>query len=161
MKARPSTVSAGTVIRNSVRALIVRNNKILLLRKRRSDGVERFSMPGGGQEAGEHLAQALLRECAEELGTKVEITGLAHVADVFKPVGGKSAPCRQQVEFVFQCRVPSRYVPHNGSRPDKNQVAVEWVGLQYLDDIDLRPAGMASVIRTAALGREQVYLGEL
>ena len=58
MDARSSSVSAGTVIREPVRAVIVRNEQVLVLRKHGSDGVTRFGMPGGGQEAGEHLAQA-------------------------------------------------------------------------------------------------------
>lgn len=159
-KTRP-LAPANSAIRNAVRALVMRNNQVLLLRKCGPDGVERFAMPGGGQESGELLAETLLRECDEEIGVQVEIVALLHVADAFKPVNGKSAPVRQHVEFVFRCRVPGDYVPHNGSRPDKHQVAVEWIGLQHLDDIDLRPAGLVRVIRSAALAGEPVYLGEV
>lgn len=155
----PETVVAP--IRNSVRALILRHNRVLLLRKRGPGGGVRYGMPGGGQDAGERLHQALIRECVEELDTRVDIVGLVHVAEAFKQTGGKQAGYRQQIEFIFGCRVPTTYVPHNGAKPDKHQQGVEWVGLQHLEDIDLRPAGMATLIRRAALCGEPVYLGDI
>jgi hypothetical protein len=42
-------------IRNAARALIVRQDKILLLRKEADGGGERFALPGGGQDPGESL----------------------------------------------------------------------------------------------------------
>lgn len=148
-------------IRNSVRALIVQRNRVLLVRKSGPGGVQRYTLPGGGQDAGERLHEALLRECREEIGNGVEILGLLHVADAFRRRDGKAAGSRQQVEFVFHCRVPADYTPGNGPSPDKHQVAVEWVGLQRLDEIDLRPPGMAALVRQAALGEGPVYVGTL
>ena len=60
-------------IRNAVRAIIVRDDRVLLLRKGGDGRGERFALPGGGQEAGESLADALLRECREEIGTTITI----------------------------------------------------------------------------------------
>jgi len=68
---------------------------------------------------------------------------------------------RQQVEFVFYCRVPKNYKPRQGSKPDKNQVGVEWVSLDRLEKIDLRPQGMADLIRRAASGKGPIYAGTL
>ncbi|MDX2505329.1 MAG: hypothetical protein QNL62_12755 [Gammaproteobacteria bacterium] len=39
-----------TNIRNVVRALVVRDHKLLLLRKRDEDGNDYFALPGGGQD---------------------------------------------------------------------------------------------------------------
>ena len=158
---RPSADAVVPPIRNSVRALIVRQNHVLLLRKRAPGGMERYAMPGGGQDDGERLRDTLLRECREEIDSGVEILGLVHVAETFKPCSGKAVRYRQQVEFVFHCRLPPAYTPRSGRKPDKHQVAVEWVGLQHLNDIDLRPAGMAMLVRQAALGDGPVYLGDL
>lgn len=157
----PGLESIVVPIRNSVRALIVQRNQVLLLRKCGPDGSERHAMPGGGQDVGELLPQALLRECGEEIGCSIEIVSLLHVVETFKSRERKPISYRQQVEFVFHCRVPADYRPHNGPRPDKNQVAVEWVGLQRLDEIDLRPPWMVALIRQAALGQGPVYLGAL
>ena len=68
------------LIRNAARALILRDGEILLLRKEDDDGSERYALPGGAQDPGETLRQALNRECLEEIGTEVEIRDLLHVA---------------------------------------------------------------------------------
>ena len=49
------------LIRNAARALIRRNGSILLLRKHDEFRGERFAFPGGAQEPGETLQQALDR----------------------------------------------------------------------------------------------------
>lgn len=50
--------------RTAARAVIVRNGKILLVHSRRGT----YGLPGGGVEAGESCADALVREVAEETG---------------------------------------------------------------------------------------------
>ncbi|MBT4078331.1 MAG: NUDIX hydrolase, partial [Gammaproteobacteria bacterium] len=37
-------------IRNAVRALIIRDSRVLLIRKEYEDGSELFALPGGGQD---------------------------------------------------------------------------------------------------------------
>jgi len=71
-------------IRNAARALIVRRSHVLLLRKAGGGSGERYALPGGGQDLGETLQQALVRECQEEIGTTVAVGGLLHVAEFFK-----------------------------------------------------------------------------
>lgn len=158
---QPPVGSIVLPIRNSVRALIVRKNQVLLLRKRGRNGQQRYAMPGGGQDRGETLHECVLRECREEIAAKVSIVGLAHVANAFKPVDAKLVNYRQQVEFIFHCRLPKNYKPRQGRKPDKNQVGVEWVSLDRLEKIDLRPLGMASLIRRAAAGKAPTYAGTL
>jgi ADP-ribose pyrophosphatase YjhB (NUDIX family) len=57
-------------------ALVVRNGKVLLIRR----GIEPFfghwDIPGGFCEADEHPARAALRETWEETGLRIELTGL-------------------------------------------------------------------------------------
>ena len=65
------------------------------------------------------------------------------------------------MESVFYCTVPKKYKPRQGKKPDRNQVAVEWVSLQRLEKIDLRPRGMANLVRRVALGKGPVYAGTL
>jgi ADP-ribose pyrophosphatase YjhB (NUDIX family) len=158
---QPPVGSVVVPIRNSVRALIVRKDQVLLLHKRKRDDDSRYALPGGGQDRGETLHECLLRECCEEIAAKVSIVGLAHVANAFKPLDAKMVSFRQQVEFIFHCEVPKNYKPRQGHRPDKNQVGVEWVSLRRLDEIDLRPRGMATLIRRAAAGKSPIYAGTL
>lgn len=118
-------------VRNAVRAVVLRGNKVLLLKKQYGSQV-RYALPGGGQETGEALEASLQRECQEEIGCEVEINGLAYVADFFKDRDSEPPTKRHLVEFFFLCKVPSDYQPHNGCKPDKHQVDVEWVNVEEL-----------------------------
>jgi ADP-ribose pyrophosphatase YjhB (NUDIX family) len=69
-----------------VRALIVRDQSVLLIRHRA--GRQPWALPGGGVERGESLAEAARREAREETGAHVEIVALQGVYDRFK--GGTS-----------------------------------------------------------------------
>ena len=148
-----------TAIRNAARALIVRDAQLLLLRKRHDGTGERYSLPGGAQEPGETLAEALIRECREEIGTDVRVRELLHVADYFKPRETVPPSQRQVVELVFSCDVPRDYRPHNGHRPDRRQVEVTWVPLPSLHQLPLVPRSLIAVLTQPQ--RSGVYLGTI
>ncbi|MET0103158.1 MAG: NUDIX domain-containing protein [Sedimenticola sp.] len=144
-------------IRNAARALIVRQEKILLLRKEGGGRGERFALPGGAQDPGETLKDALNRECEEEIGTRVEIGDLIHVADFFKLRDTQPPTRRHLVEFLFQCTVADDYTPRNGHRPDKHQVEVIWAELNRLPHIPLFPQYLSSCIPYQQ--QKMLYLG--
>lgn len=59
--------------RRSVRGIVIDSeNKIALLY---SNKFKYYVLPGGGVEEGESIDQAIIRECKEEIGCDVEITG--------------------------------------------------------------------------------------
>ncbi len=146
-------------IRNGARAVIVRDASILLLRKVSPVYGERYVLPGGSQEGGETLEQALRRECEEEIGASVEIVDLLHVADYFKPRLTTPETFRHAVEFLFACTVAEEYVAVNGPRPDKNQVAVVWVPLDRLSGEPLFPKGLIPALSDARPSDRPFYLG--
>jgi len=146
-------------IRNAVRAVITRNDSILLQRKLDDNGNERYALPGGAQEHGERLMDALQRECEEEIGTRVEVIDLLFVGDYFKQRQTNPPTTRQLVEFLFACSVEPDYQAQNGPRPDKHQVEVLWVPLDQLVDINLVPADYAKLLVKQKQSR--VYPGQL
>lgn len=148
-------------IRNGVRAVVVSDDRMLLLRKEYEDGSERYVLPGGSQDPGETLAEALQRECLEEIGTEVTIAGLLYLADLFKPRETSPLSYRQQVEFLMQCHVPDDYEPRNGYRPDRHQVDVVWMPFQELVTIPLFPSGLSSLLCGGELKSYPVYLGRI
>jgi ADP-ribose pyrophosphatase YjhB (NUDIX family) len=148
-------------IRNAVRALILRDNSILLLRKAGFEQGERFALPGGGQDPGETLEQALLRECEEEIGSRVEIHELVCVADCFKPRDTVPRSTRHLIEFLFVCKVPDDYVAVNGPHPDKHQVEVVWARLDTLADMPLHPRSLRHYLGGFSERAETVYQGTL
>jgi ADP-ribose pyrophosphatase YjhB (NUDIX family) len=148
-------------IRNGVRAVIVRDGQLLLIRKEYEDGSERHVLPGGSQDSGETLSDALQRECLEEIGTEVTIRGLLYLADFFKPRDTQPITYRQQVEFLMHCEVPQEYVPHNGHRPDKHQASVVWVSAGQLPALNLFPSELLRLFGDLNLKSFPVYLGRI
>jgi 8-oxo-dGTP diphosphatase len=148
-------------IRNAARALILQKDNILLLRKDGYETGERFALPGGGQDLGETLAQALNRECMEEIGTRVEIRDLLFVADCLKPRDTTPRSTRHLVEFLFACTVHDGYVPMNGHHPDKHQVEVVWAGLDELAGMPIYPRSLAPYLADAGENTGTIYLGTI
>lgn len=140
-------------IRNAVRAVIIKREQILLLRKRGG----RFALPGGGQDLGESLEDALQRECEEEIATRVEIDYLAGVCEWIKDRDTQPPTQRHLLELLFLCRVADNYRPQNGYHPDKNQLEVVWVPLQRLTEINISPDGIAEKLLMIASKPNQPY----
>lgn len=146
-------------IRNAARAVIIRDGRILLLRKEGGGRPERYALPGGSQDLGETLVEAINRECIEEIGTPVDVGELVHVADFFKLRDTQPPTRRHLVEFLFRCRVPADYVARNGDRPDKHQVEVVWADLGELERMPLFPHYLADCIVNLADPGKALYLG--
>ncbi|MBW3114644.1 MULTISPECIES: NUDIX domain-containing protein [Bacillaceae] len=147
-------------IRNSAKAIIIQNNKILLTKNKDDDGIF-YLFPGGGQEKGETLHEALIRECIEETGEVVAVGELVHIREYI----GKNHEHAafdfnlHQVEFYFKCTFLHEWSDHHApSNPDSHQVGVEWIDLDALKNYRLYPKEIASYI----VGRRsKVYLGDI
>ena len=61
----------------AVSAAIIRDGKVLIVRRARPPASGIFTLPGGGVEAGETLREAVIREVREETGLAIEPIGLA------------------------------------------------------------------------------------
>ena len=146
-------------IRNAVRAVITQDDAVLLQRKIDDNGTERFALPGGAQEHGERLGEALQRECEEEIGTRIEVIDLLFVGDYFKLRQTSPPTTRQLLEFLFACSVAPGYQPRNGPHPDKHQVDVQWVPIGQLAEINLVPVDYVELLRKQKSSR--VYLGQV
>lgn len=146
------------MIRNCVRAVIIRDGAILLQHKQSPSYGTRFALPGGAQEEHESLQAALVRECEEEIGTTVTVGDLMHVADFFKPGSSGLETKSHRIEFLFSCAVPDDYTPANGPAPDKNQKDVFWLPLDELQTAPLYPGDLRAVLLPSAR-HHRAYLG--
>jgi ADP-ribose pyrophosphatase YjhB (NUDIX family) len=61
----------------AVSAAIIRDGKVLIVRRARPPAYGIFTLPGGGVEAGETLHEAIIREVMEETALTIEPLGLA------------------------------------------------------------------------------------
>lgn len=59
------------MIRESCRAIIFHNNKLIVMYREKNDRAY-FTFPGGGKEEGETNEECVKRECFEEFGITVE-----------------------------------------------------------------------------------------
>ncbi|MGG4047063.1 NUDIX domain-containing protein [Paenibacillus favisporus] len=131
-------------IRNSAKAIIIQQGKLLLTKNKDNDGFF-YLFPGGGQEHGEVLKETLKRECIEELGVQVEVQDLVYVREYI----GKNHEFAawdydvHQVEFYFVCSLAQEAPAQmDGTQPDQDQIGVEWVDIRQLDHIRLYPKAL-------------------
>ncbi|MEO6457867.1 MAG: NUDIX domain-containing protein, partial [Chloroflexia bacterium] len=62
-------------VRTSAKAIILHDGKLLVVKFQDDVGFW-FQLPGGGQEPGETLPEAVRRECLEEAGAEVVVGDL-------------------------------------------------------------------------------------
>jgi 8-oxo-dGTP diphosphatase len=106
-----------------VGAVVIRDGKILLIKRAFEPGAGKWSVPGGLVELGEKLSETCAREVEEETGLKVEILELINVFDMIdndetgrikyhyvlveflaKPVSGEERLSKETLEFRWVTR---------------------------------------------------------
>jgi len=66
----------------AVGAIVWKDDRFLLIRRGKPPRQGGWSIPGGRQEAGETVRDAVHREIREEAGIEIDITGVAAVVDL-------------------------------------------------------------------------------
>jgi 8-oxo-dGTP diphosphatase len=148
-------------VRNSTKAVIIRDGKVLVIIKRDQDGPYAV-LPGGGQNWGETLPDALMRECLEEIGTQVKVRKLLFIREYRSAQHEFAAisPDVHQVEFYFKCKVSKDYEPSQGHLPDDGQEEVRWVALDKLDTVQLYPRSICPLLVDLKHSDYPIYLGD-
>jgi ADP-ribose pyrophosphatase YjhB (NUDIX family) len=148
-------------VRNSAKAIIIRDSKILLTRNH-DEGGEFYLLPGGGQEFDETLTDALRRECMEEIGTEITIGELRYIREYIGKNHQFSKWDRSlhQVEFMFECKVPDNYEIVQVKAIDKRQIGIEWIELGRIHEYPLYPKKLQELISSKGLSGP-IYLGDV
>jgi 8-oxo-dGTP pyrophosphatase MutT (NUDIX family) len=146
-------------IRNAVRAVIVRDEAVLMQKKWAEHRGTWYTLPGGGQNVHETLVQTLARECEEEIGALVRIGNLLAIADFFKQRDTDYPSVRHLVEFLFGCTLPVNYQPVSGHHPDKHQIDVVWMPFSDLSAHEIFPKALESHLPALARATAPTYLG--
>lgn len=142
------------VVRNSAKALIVRDDSLFAAIIKSGDDGTYYVLPGGGQDAGETLAEAVVRECREELGAAVRVDMLLCIRERIE-----EQPHR--VEFIFLCTLLSEPDATLATEPDTGQSGIAWLPLAGLTDVPFYPRGLRARLPTIVREGVTVYLGDL
>jgi 8-oxo-dGTP diphosphatase len=109
-----------------VGAVAVRDESLLLIRRGQGPAEGKWSLPGGRVDGGELMAQAVVREVAEETGLEVVCGDLIGWVERF--VEG-----RHLVIFDFRVNLLDGRDPTAGS----DATEAGWIGLHDVADLDL------------------------
>jgi len=83
----------------AVSAAIIRDGKVLVVRRARQPALGIYTLPGGGVETGETLMQAVTREVREETSMDIEPVALAGHREAI----ARDAQGRVERHFVILC----------------------------------------------------------
>ncbi len=114
-----------------VGAVIVRDGKILLVRRASDPGRGKWSIPGGLVELGESTYEALVREVKEECGLDVEVDRLIDIMDVIvRTDNGRIKYHFVVIDFLVKLK--------GGSLQARDDVLeAKWIPLDDVEQYDL------------------------
>jgi ADP-ribose pyrophosphatase YjhB (NUDIX family) len=126
----------------AVSAAIIRDGKILIVRRARPPAFGVFTLPGGGVEAGETLHQAIIREVMEETALTIEPLGLAGYREAI----ARDAEGKVERHFVI-LPFAARFI---GGEITLNEELAEarWLVPSELDGLETTE-GLAEIVRAA------------
>jgi 8-oxo-dGTP pyrophosphatase MutT (NUDIX family) len=148
-------------IRNSAKAIIIKNGCLLTLKNCDLEG-DWYSLPGGGQNPGETLKEALRRECIEEIGIDVSVGRLRYIREYigknheFSEHDGDS----HQVEFMFECEFDEEQPPKLGNNPDAYQVDIAWLPINEIHVYRIYPKLLGDLLLSKE-DDDNIYLGDV
>jgi ADP-ribose pyrophosphatase YjhB (NUDIX family) len=137
------SVAASAIIRDGA-------GRVLLIRRAGGEG---WSLPGGGMEPGETIADCVVREAYEETGLRVEPLRLVGVYSdpAFQHVTYPNGDQMHYVSFSFECRVVGGLLEPDGDE----SVEVAYVAPGALPE-SIWP-GHIIRIQDALAGRESAF----
>jgi len=153
--------------RVGVKAIVIHDGRLVVVKKD-DPGGPIYSFPGGGQEAGETLVEAVRREFREEVGHDIAVGPLLFLREYI----GKNHEYAETdatvhvVDHLFLCRLHDPVAPFHPSAPDHDQAGVEWLPVARLADYRFFPrtliphlVALASDSDVASTG--PVYVGDV
>lgn len=150
-------------IRNSAKALLLKDGRLLLNRCETSAGEEYFDLPGGGQHVYETMEEAVVREVLEETGLTVEPVRFAAIAE---EIFTDSEMRRRYPEYchrtlhIFLARVTSETVGEN-TETDFQQTGSVWVAPEEAEGLSIVPLQLRGRLREILAAESPVYLGSV
>jgi 8-oxo-dGTP diphosphatase len=125
----------------SAHAIVIRDDRVLLVQRGAEPSKGQWSVPGGVIELGETIAEAVRREVREECGIEIEPGEVTKVVDrVFPDEVGR---IRYHYVVIY---LLARYVGGE-ARASSDAAAVRWVTREELAGLDMVPVARPVVQR--------------
>ena len=142
-------------IRNSAKAIVINNGKLLVNRCVSRFG-EYYALPGGGQQPGEMLTETVRRELLEETGYSVKPIRLSGIYERISD--GRDDGLNHKIYFIFLCRLlgVARKTP---TEQDKYQEGIEWIDLTDIPKTNLFPRAIRDNISGLMCYGETIFIG--
>lgn len=120
--------------RLATRALILRDDRLLLVNAYPGGVSDLWCAPGGGVEAGASLPDNLRREVHEETGLSVAVGPLALVNEFHHPATGF-----HQVDLYFRCEITGGSLDDGWRDPENVVTARRFFARQEMSAIRFKP----------------------
>jgi 8-oxo-dGTP diphosphatase len=119
--------------RVSAGAFIIRNNEILLVRAKNSEGNDFLVAPGGGVESNEGINQACIREVREETGIEVRPDKILFIEDLVWQN-------KRVVKVWFLCNVTGGELTRTEGAIEEGLIEARWFRKDQLKNEIVFPA---------------------
>lgn len=131
-----------------VGAVVVEDDRVLLVQRGQPPLAGEWSLPGGGVEVGETLAAALQREVFEETGLIVAVGPIVDVLDRIHPDD------QGRVEFHYVLVDYLCSVVGGSLQPESDAADARWVRTADLSAYRLQPITLDVIAKAVALARQ-------
>jgi len=148
-------------IRNGCKAMVIDVGKILLNRCVWEDGRIYYDFPGGGQLQYESMEDCLQREVLEETGYTVDIIRFAALSEEIctnETLRQRYPEYTHRVYHYFVAKLRDRQATEP-TELDLQMEKSEWVPIEALDTIEIRPQMLDARLREILENDVPVWLG--
>jgi len=132
-----------------VGAVIIENDRILLVKRANEPNKGKWSVPGGLVRVGESLVDALKREIREEVGVEIEVDDVACVSEEIFRNG--------EVRFHYVIIDFFARITHGSVRPGSDAAEIRWVPIHEVDKIETVDF-VKELINSISRGREKIFI---
>lgn len=126
--------------RLAARALILQNDRLLIVNAWPAGKSDLWCAPGGGVERGQSLPDNLIREVHEETGLTIQVDAPALVNEFHDPNGSF-----HQVDIYFRCRIISGKLDNDWRDPEGIVTRRRWVTRDELMGLRFKPDSLPRV----------------
>jgi len=144
----PAAPAANSLVPSVTAAVRDVQGRLLLIHKIDNDF---WALPGGAMDLGESVADAAVREVAEETGVNVQITGLVGLyTDPGHVMAYDDGEVRQEFSVCFHARAVS-----GEPRQDNTETkAAKWIEPTEVDELSIHPSMRRRITDALDAGRE-------